>query len=639
MYPDAMEETDGSGGRLRDKTKQLLREAFKASFDLFKIVIPVSILTRVLQQAGVVDWLGGLLGPVMRCVGLPGEMGLVWATAMVTNIYAGMVVFVSLAPGLGLTAAQASVLGAMMLVAHSLPVELRIAQKAGPRFRVMVVLRVAGALLLGLILHGIYSWGGFLQTPCRILWDPGPQDPGWAAWALGQARTLLAIFVIILGLLLLMRLLKRLGVTGLLTRLLEPVLTALGVSRAAAPVTIIGMTLGLSYGGGLIIQESRSGRLSKRDVFFSLALMGLCHSLIEDTLLMMAIGSHHSAVLWGRLVFALAAVFLLVRLLRRVPDRAFGRYFFRTAGAKPEGEPQTRWTRKRWMWISACVATPVIAFALLFFGNAWLSDWESPDYGTTGAAAHEERVADVRIVAFNIAKCSAYLGGGRFRSVEDVEQRLDKIADVINAEKPHLIFLSEINFECGPCPVNQVAYLAKKTGMHAFAFGENYNWGLPFYRIRSGNALLSRFPLRPVRTMDLPGVHFTPYPVNQRRLLWCDVQINGQWIPAGSVRNDSFFGENNLRQTELILDHLRGRPAILAGDFNARPEDASMLKIKSTGWFSGEFNGSPTYPAGNPTICIDFVLAPAAWKLTEHRVPEAQVSDHRAVVSVFEVGP
>ncbi len=324
-----MEGTDNSSDRLRDKAARLLREALKASFDLFKILVPVSILARLLQQVGAVDWFGDLLAPAMRCVGLPGEMGLVWATAMVTNIYGAMVVFVALAPGLELTAAQASVLGAMILVAHGLPVELRIAQKAGPRFRVMVLLRVVGAIVLGLILHGIYSVGGFLQAPCKILLDPGPQDPGWAAWALGQARTLLAIFAIILTLLFLMKLLKRLGITNLLTRLLEPVLTALGMSRAAAPVTIIGMTLGLSYGGGLIIQESRSGRLGKRDVFFSLALMGLCHSLIEDTLLMMAIGAHHSAVLWGRLVFALVAVFLLVRLLRRVPGDKFDRYFLR----------------------------------------------------------------------------------------------------------------------------------------------------------------------------------------------------------------------------------------------------------------------------------------------------------------------
>jgi hypothetical protein len=71
----------------------LFRNALRTSLILFRIIIPISIATRFLQQWGVVDQFGMLLGPVMELVGLPGQMGLVWATAMVTNIYAGMVVF------------------------------------------------------------------------------------------------------------------------------------------------------------------------------------------------------------------------------------------------------------------------------------------------------------------------------------------------------------------------------------------------------------------------------------------------------------------------------------------------------------------------------------------------------------------
>jgi hypothetical protein len=103
------------------------------------------------------------------------------------------------------------------------------------------------------------------------------------------------------------------------------------MSRDAAPVTVIGMTLGLAYGGGLIIQEARSGILGKRDVFFSLALMGLTHSLFEDTLLMMLLGGRLSGILAWRVVFSLLVIFLLVRLLMRVSDKAFERYFCRPA--------------------------------------------------------------------------------------------------------------------------------------------------------------------------------------------------------------------------------------------------------------------------------------------------------------------
>ena len=128
---------------------ELFRDALRTSVELFRIIIPISIVTRFLQQWGVVDQLGVLLGPVMELVGLPGQIGLVWATAMITNLYGGMVVFASLAPDLGLTVAQVTVLTTMMLVAHGLPVELRIAQKAGTRLRAMALLRIAGALQRG----------------------------------------------------------------------------------------------------------------------------------------------------------------------------------------------------------------------------------------------------------------------------------------------------------------------------------------------------------------------------------------------------------------------------------------------------------------------------------------------------------
>ena len=262
-------------------------------------------------------------------------MGLVWATAMVTNLYGAMIVFASLAPEASLTVAQVTVLATMMLVAHTLPVELRIAQKSGPRFRVMVLLRIMGALLIGWILHQIYSLSGYLQVPNVALWNPPPQSHDWLNWSKGEIRNLGTIFIIILVLLLTMKLLEKIKVISLLTLILEPVLKLLGMSRKAAPITIIGMTMGLAFGGGLLIQEARSGRLSKHDIFFSFSFMGICHSVIEDTLLMMIIGGHLSGILWGRIVFSFVVTFIIVKLVSRVSDETFDRFLFR---ANKKGE-------------------------------------------------------------------------------------------------------------------------------------------------------------------------------------------------------------------------------------------------------------------------------------------------------------
>ena len=49
--------------------------------------------------------------------------------------------------------------------------------------------------------------------------------------------------------------------------------------------------------------------------------MGLSHALVEDTLLMMALGGKLGGIFWGRILFSLGIVFLLVRMTRYLADR------------------------------------------------------------------------------------------------------------------------------------------------------------------------------------------------------------------------------------------------------------------------------------------------------------------------------
>ncbi len=305
----------------------VFQQSATTSLELFKIVIPVSILTRLLTESGMIVHIGEWLGPVMELVGLPGSMGIVWATAMLTNLYAGIIVFMSLGPQV--TVAQVTVLSTMMLVAHSLPIELRIAQKSGPRFRVMAPLRLLGSFLLGWILFHVYQSTGYLQVEHVSLWSQSVQHLSWVEWALGELRNYLSIFLIITALIVIMKAMNRLRITATLTWMLGPVLRIIGMSKNAAPLTIIGMIMGIGYGGGLIIQEAKSGRLTSRDIFISFTVLGLFHSVIEDTLLMMVMGGHISGILWGRMIFMLLVVFLVVRLFNIIPIEVLRRNFYR----------------------------------------------------------------------------------------------------------------------------------------------------------------------------------------------------------------------------------------------------------------------------------------------------------------------
>ena len=301
--------------RLLSAVRTLFFDATRTCFELFKAMVPVIIVVKLLMELDLIRHLAWPLEPVMRLLGLPAEMGLVWASSILVNIYAGMLVYAELWPNMDpLTTAQVTVLSVIMLVAHNLPVELRITQKCGASLRGQFALRMGAAVLFGLILHLVFSQLGILQEPARLLWTPPPQEPGWTAWALNQLDNLAMIFLIICALMTLMRILDGVGLTKLLIKALEPLLRIMGVGREAATITIIGLSMGIAYGGGLLLHEARKGTIKQRDLTASLSLMSLSHALIEDTLLMMMLGASLIGTLWGRLLLSLALVSLLTRI-------------------------------------------------------------------------------------------------------------------------------------------------------------------------------------------------------------------------------------------------------------------------------------------------------------------------------------
>lgn len=318
--------------------KGLLIESVRVSYVLFRIMVPVIIVVKILSELGAVKYIAAGLSPLMDIVGLPGAMGIVWATTLLTNLYGGIVVLAALFGENPLTAAQATILASMMLIAHSLPIELRIAQAAGARLPVMGLIRFGAAVLYGWLLKLLYSTTGTLQQKAVFMWKQQAPQASLPAWAYGELVNLAMIFVIVLALLALMKVLRRLGVTALMERLLHPVLTPLGIDHSATDITIIGMTLGISFGGGLIIREARSGRIGGKDVFFAMALMGLSHSLIEDTTVMVLIGGHLSGILFLRLLFSVAFVFVLVRIVNALPQTVFARFFYNRGISKPNGD-------------------------------------------------------------------------------------------------------------------------------------------------------------------------------------------------------------------------------------------------------------------------------------------------------------
>ena len=295
-------------------TTRFSHEVLSVYWSLLRLMVPTLIVVKLLDMVGGTQWLAWLLSPAMQLVGLPDAMGIVWASVLLTNLYTGLVVFFGLLSQVPLSVAEVTVLGTMMLVAHSLPVEAAVARAAGVSWRATLLIRVGGALVLGALLNLVYTATGTLSEPVSVLWQAPAPAVGLGGWALEQGETLLWILVILFALMAFLRLLRWLRVEQAMQRALGPVLRLIGIRKEAANITIIGVTLGITLGAGLLIREVRTGSISHRDVFLTMGFLGLCHSLIEDTLLILLMGADLSGILWARLLFALAVIGIAARL-------------------------------------------------------------------------------------------------------------------------------------------------------------------------------------------------------------------------------------------------------------------------------------------------------------------------------------
>jgi len=305
---------------------RVTRESVGLYWDLVKIMVPVMVAVKVAVMLGLIGVLSAAFEPLMTVVGLPQEMGLVWATAALVNIYGGAAALIGVLPEAPMTVAQMTVLLSMILAFHSIPVEQRVCQKAGTSLLFTTGLRFVAAMAYGAILNGVYLWLDVLQQPVEIAWLPTTSaDAGWLEWLENSAISLAGVFVIIVGLIFLLRLFDLIGVTELCSRALQPVLRVMGMSKDATPTAIVGVLLGLSYGGGLIIREAKAGHMSPRDILLSVSLLAICHSMIEDTLFMLALGGHWSGIVAGRLVFSILAMAVLARIIHALPDRHLAR--------------------------------------------------------------------------------------------------------------------------------------------------------------------------------------------------------------------------------------------------------------------------------------------------------------------------
>lgn len=131
--------------------------------------------------------------------------------------------------------------------------------------------------------------------------------------AKGSFSSILQIAVIVIPLMVFIEILIDLKLLDKLTAVLAPLTRLFNISQHASLPLMAGMVFGISYGGGIIINAAREGKLDYREIYLVNLFLIICHSIFEDTFLFAAIGAQWIPVLLVRIVLAVLICYLFSR--------------------------------------------------------------------------------------------------------------------------------------------------------------------------------------------------------------------------------------------------------------------------------------------------------------------------------------
>lgn len=299
---------------------------------LVAIVVPVSFSVALLAWSGALDRVAAYIAPVLGLFGLPEGTSIALVTGALVNCYSA----IAASNAFPMTGREVTILALMVLVCHNLLVESPIQRKTGTPALAMTLLRVGGAVVGGLALNLLMPAepaGTALAHPgaAASTGGAGTFQQALSIWGLATAKLVLKIAVIVIALTVVQKLLDEMGAIRVLSRLLYPAMWLLGLNRKVAFLWLVANTLGLAYGGGIIVEEAKAGRLGRGDVHALNISVALCHSLLEDTILFVAVGASALWITVPRLVMAAAAVWAYRFWERFAPGRA--------APSAPPSEP------------------------------------------------------------------------------------------------------------------------------------------------------------------------------------------------------------------------------------------------------------------------------------------------------------
>ena len=283
---------------------------------LLKVMLPISLAVRVLQYVGVIDWLAGILSPLFAYIGLSGDSAIVFLTSIFLPLYPTIAVMATLT----LTLREATILAVMCLVSHNLPVECSVAHKTGSPFGRIVAFRVGMSFVSYIVLNALLPHS---DAPFSFM-ASSVEVTSWGMlfvqWLTSSLTLVVTIVLIVSALMVLQRVLEEFGWMHRIAHSLSPLMRLFGLPTGCSLLWLTGNVVGMAYGAAIMIDEVEQGRLTRYEANLVNHHLGVSHSLLEDTMLFVAMGISFGWIFVTRLVLAIIAVWTMraLKKTRRV---------------------------------------------------------------------------------------------------------------------------------------------------------------------------------------------------------------------------------------------------------------------------------------------------------------------------------
>ncbi|MFD1361652.1 nucleoside recognition domain-containing protein [Lentibacillus salinarum] len=297
-----------------------LQQGLQVTWTLGKVIFPITLIVTILQYTPVLPWLIDKISPLMGWLGLSGEAAVPLVLGNALNLYAGIAAIVSF----DFTVKEVFILAVMMSFSHNLFIESTVASKVGVSWWLISGIRLSLALIAATVINLLWQGGGELAQ-YGLISSSDVVLNGWTEIVLHGLQTafvaIIQLAIIVIILMIVMQFFREKGWLTSISDKLAPFTRMLGMEKNTSMTLVAGLTIGLAYGAGLMIQAVEEDGVSRRDMYLALIFLVSCHAVVEDTVIFIPLGIPVWPLLVIRLLTAILLTMTVAFVWRRVENR------------------------------------------------------------------------------------------------------------------------------------------------------------------------------------------------------------------------------------------------------------------------------------------------------------------------------